>query len=67
MITRERIEAQIAKLETERTALIEQAQQQIAALNGALAALRQLLEDAAPDVDEAARRDNGAAVETVGR
>lgn len=49
MITREHIEERISQLEAERVALIEQAQQQIAALDGALAALRQLLAADAAD------------------
>lgn len=62
MITREHIEERISQLEAERVALIEQAQQQIAALNGALAALRQLLEEDAPAANLPPVHSNGAAI-----
>jgi hypothetical protein len=48
-MTLDTIRARLAQLETERQTLLEQAQLQLARLDGAIAALRQLLdEDAQP-------------------
>ena len=51
-MTLDTIKARIVQLEQERAALIEQAQLQLARLDGAIAALRQLTEEATAPQEE---------------